>query len=107
MSSSIVESLVGAGQLLVHTGISPGRPDHRYTRAVPVPVDVTSSSAESPLSLTWSTVMRLLAGAGVRPAIGTPLRADCAIVCGDRVPSRLELDTVGRSGVVERPAGAV
>src|SRR3954465_8640037 len=105
MSSSRVDSLVGAAQLLVHTGISPVRPDHRYTRAVPVPVDLSSGSAESPLSLTAPTASRLLAGAGVRPAIGTPLRADWAIVCGDRVPSRLELDTVGRSGVVERPAG--
>src|SRR3954452_3798436 len=105
MSSSRVDSLVGAAQLLVHTGISPVKPDHRYTRAVPVPVDVMSSSAASPTSLTLSTDSRLLAGAGVRPAIGTPLLADWAIVCGDLVPSRLELETIGSDGVVERPAG--
>src|SRR3954454_11789200 len=106
MSSSIVESLVGAGQLLVHTGISPVRPDQRYTRAVPVPVDVTSSSAESPLSLTPPTSSRFLAGAGVRPAIGTPLRADWAIVWGDSVPSRFPLVSVG-FGAVVGPLGGV
>src|SRR5215218_6956411 len=107
MYSSNVLCAVGAGQLLVNTGIEPGRPDHRYTRAVPVPVDVTSSSAPSASSLTLSTVIRLLAGAGVRPAIGTPSAADCAIVCGDRVPSRLELDTIGSGAVVGIPAGPV
>src|SRR3954470_1670328 len=107
MSSSRVDSLVGAAQLLVHTGISPVRPDHRYTRAVPVPVDVMSSSAESPLSLTAPTSSRLLAGAGVRPAIGTPLRADWAIVCGDSVPSRFPLVSVGFGAVVGRSAGGV
>src|SRR5690242_12017191 len=106
MSSSNVDWLVGAAQLLVHTGISPVRPDQRYTRAVPVPVDVMSSSAESPLSLTPPTVSELLAGAGVRPAIGTPSRADWAIVCGDFVPSRFPLVSVG-SGAVAGPLGGV
>src|ERR1051325_9104913 len=107
MYSSNVLDDVGAAQLLVNTGIEPVRPDHRYTRAVPVPVDVMSSSALSALSLTLSIAIRLLAGAGVRPAIGTPSAADCAIVCGERVPSRLLLDTIGSETVVGRPAGGV
>src|SRR3954451_19115157 len=52
-----------------------------------------------------STVMPRLAGAGVRPEIGTPLRADWAIVCGESIPSRFGWETFGAAGVVDWPAG--
>ena len=34
-----------------------------------------------------------------RPEIGTPLRADCAIVCGDSAPLRFGFETFGGAGV--------
>ena len=51
--------------------------------------------------------MPRLAGAGTRPEIGTPLRADWAIVCGESIPFRFGFDTFGAGGVVGRPAGGV
>ena len=51
--------------------------------------------------------MRSSAGAGTRPAIGTPSRADCAIVCGESTPLRFGLDTFASGATVGRPAGGV
>src|SRR3954464_11250980 len=58
-------------------------------------------------SETPSTLIPRFAGAGLRPEIGTPLRADCAIVCGESAPSRFGCDTSGGAGVVGWPAGGV
>ena len=44
---------------------------------------------------TFADVIRLSAGAGTRPEIGTPSRADWAIVCGESAPLRFGLDTFG------------
>src|SRR2546429_677841 len=44
----------------------------------------------------------LRSSVGTRPEIGTPLRADCAIVCGDSAPLRFGFDTSGGAGVVGR-----
>jgi hypothetical protein len=46
------------------------------------------------------------AGAGSRPEIGTPLRADWAIVCGESALSSGS-SSVGVRGVVGRSAGGV
>ena len=45
-------------------------------------------------------VIESFAGAGLRPEIGTPLRADWAIVCGEFAPSRFGCETFGAVGVV-------
>ena len=45
-------------------------------------------------------------GAGSRPEIGTPLRADWAIVCGELALSS-GLASFGAAGVVGRSAGGV
>ena len=82
-------------------------PAHRNTWAVPAPLDVRSSSTEVASRRAFAAVMRSPAGAGTRPEIGTPSRADCAIVCGDFAPLRLGLDTFGSAAVVGRPAGGV
>ena len=50
--------------------------------------------------------MRLSRGAGTRPAIGTPSRADWWIVCGESTPLS-GLATLGSRGVVGRSAGGV
>ena len=52
-------------------------------------------------------VIRSSRGAGGRPEIGTPSRADCAIVCGESTPLRFGLDTFGGGGSVGRSAGGV
>ena len=51
--------------------------------------------------------MLSFAGAGLRPEIGTPSRADCHTVCGELTPLRFGCDTFGVVGVVGRPAGGV
>ena len=47
------------------------------------------------------------AGAGSRPEIGTPLRADWAIVCGESALSSGFAERSALRGVVGRSAGGV
>src|SRR2546430_6226001 len=57
-----------------------------------------STIARSRSTVARSHVMRSLA-AGGRPEIGTPSRADWAIVCGESTPSRFEFERVGSGAV--------
>src|SRR3954452_6667938 len=75
--------------------------------AVPSPVALMSNVAAVGVRAASTIAMWSLFGAGTRPEIGTPSRADCAIVCGESTPSRFGCETFGAAGVVGRPAGGV
>ena len=57
-------------------------------------------------NVTPAIVIPRSAGAGSRPEIGTPLRADWAIVCGEFALSS-GFASFGSAGVVGWPAGGV
>jgi hypothetical protein len=64
-------------------------------------------TSHAPLAIRIGDKMTKGLGAGGRPEIGTPLRADWAIVCGESTPLAFGLDTFGSAGVVGRSGGGV
>ena len=73
----------------------------------PGPARAQVDLAESRSRSTSTSVIALSRGAGSRPEIGTPSRADWAIVCGESAPLRFGLETFGSGGFVGRSAGGV
>ncbi len=74
---------------------------------MPEPVATMSRSADDAPSVRFWIEIESLAGAGLRPEMGTPSWADCHMVCGESTPSRFGCETFGVIGIGERPGGGV
>jgi hypothetical protein len=93
----------GAGVQIARTGDVPVAP---VVAAVPAAPAVTLRFTVVPDAVAPLIRSPRASGAGSRPEIGTPLRADWAMVCGESALSS-GFASLGAAGVVGRSAGGV